>query len=74
MGGAQVADTAGAALTTLTERRLVDSKIDDTIDVEIFHPDMAVVMSPARQAWHDRREEGVLEENARLSTRSHPGE
>ena len=35
---------------------------------------MAVVMSLARQAWHDRGEEGVLEENARLSTRSYPGE
>ena len=70
----QVADTAGAALTTLTERRLVDSEIDDTIDVENFHPDMAVVMSPARQACHERGEEGVLEENARLSTRSYPGE
>ena len=70
----QVVGTVGAAFTTLTERRLVDSKIDDTIDVEIFHPDMAVVMSPARQACHERGEEGILEENAILSTRSYPGE
>ena len=42
--------------------------------MENFHPDMAVVMSPARQAWHERGEEGVLEENVRLSTRSYPGE
>ena len=35
---------------------------------------MAVVMSPARQAWHERGEEGVLEKNTRLSTSSYPGE
>ena len=44
----QVADTAGASLTKLTDRRLVDSKIDDTVDVNNFQPDMAVVMSLSR--------------------------
>ena len=70
----QVADTAGAALTTLTERILVDSEIDDTVDVDNCQPDMAAVMIPSTQARHERGEEGVLETNAILSTRSYPGE
>ena len=42
----QVADIAGAAHTILTEQKLVDSVIDDTVDVKNCQPDMAAVMSP----------------------------
>ena len=66
----QVADIAGAAHTKLTEQRLVDSVIGDTVDVNNFQPDMAAIMSPPRQARNEREEEGVLEANARLSTPS----
>ena len=50
----QVNDSAGAALSTLTERRLVDSEIFDTVYVENCQPYMASVMSPFRQACHER--------------------
>ena len=70
----QVADITGASHTTLTERRLVDSVIGDTVDVNNCQPYMAAMMSPSRQARHERGEKGVLEANARLITRSYPGE
>ena len=52
----QVADTAGETLTKLTERRQVEIKIDDTVNVNNFQPYMAVIMSPSRQARYERVE------------------